>query len=119
MSGPWPRTTKGARGRNRAAWANASAKQLDLASNGACVTAVWDEYRAADKRRAVDASTSCDGGKAWTKPETLSSPDVDASYPVAAATRRGVLVAWTEKPPGGAVAWKSRLLPATTNNASR
>ena len=30
---------------------DASAKQLDLASNGGCVTAVWDEYRAADKRR--------------------------------------------------------------------
>ena len=80
---------------------------------------MWDEYRAGDKRRAVDASTSCDGGKAWTKPETLSSPDVDASYPVAVATRRGVLVAWTEKPPGGAVVWKSRLLPATTTSASR
>ncbi len=98
---------------------NASAKQLDLASSGACVTAVWDEYRAADKRRAVFASTSCDGGKVWSKPETLSSSKVDASYPVATATGRGVLVAWTEKPPGGVVAWKSRLLPATTRTASR
>jgi len=98
---------------------DASAKQLDLASSGGCVTAVWDEYRAADKRRAVHASTSCDGGRVWTKPETISDSGVDASYPVEAATRRGVLVAWTEKPPGGAVAWRSRLLPATTKNASR
>lgn len=88
-----------------------TAKQLDLASNGGCVTAVWEEYRAEKKRHVILAATSCDGGTAWSKPELLSSIDADATHPLAAATRTGVLAAWTERPASGVVAWRSKFLP--------
>ena len=97
---------------------DASAKHLDMASTGACLSAVWDQYLAGDKRNIVLASSSCDGGRPGRGPSPLGS-----SGERLASARRGdapgVLAAWTEKPPGGAVAWKSRLLPATTKNASR
>ena len=86
----------------------AGAKQLDIASSGGCVTAVWDEYREDAKRRAIFTSSAC--GNAWARPAVLSSPDVDASYPVAVGTARGVLVAWTERAGSGEVGWKTQLL---------
>ena len=95
----------------------ASAKQLDLASDGTCVTAVWDEYRADARRRAVMSSSAC--GKAWSEPRTISSPDADASYPVAVGTSRGALAAWTERAGSGEVTWKSRVLKVAGQNAAR
>lgn len=90
---------------------DATAKQLDLASNGGCVTAVWEEYRVDKKRHVILAATSCNGGTAWSRPELLSSLDADATHPLAVATRNGVLASWTERPASGVVAWRSRVLP--------
>jgi hypothetical protein len=98
---------------------DASAKQLDLAARGECVTAVWDEYRAEGKRRAIVSSSACRDGTRWSKPQTLSSAEADASYPVVVATRGGLLAAWTERAPSGEVAWKSRVLAAATKTARR
>jgi hypothetical protein len=90
---------------------DASAKHLDMASSGACLAAAWDEYRPAGKGYAIQAATSCDGSTSWSKPQTLSEPGASATHPLAAATRNGVIVAWTERKGTGAVAWKSHLLP--------
>jgi hypothetical protein len=87
---------------------NASAKQLDMASSNGCAAAVWDEYRADVKRKSVLFSAAC--AKAWSRPQVLSSPEADASYPVIVGTPKGVLVAWTERTGSGEVAWKSRVL---------
>jgi hypothetical protein len=88
-----------------------SAKQLDMASNGGCVTAVWEQYRADVKRHVVVSSTSCDGGKVWSRPERLSNPDADARHPLAVATPTGVLAAWTERTAARPVVWRSKALP--------
>ena len=58
---------------------DASAKQLDLASSGDCATAVWAEYRPDAKRHVVVEASSCDGGRSWSAPKSLSSPEVDAN----------------------------------------
>jgi hypothetical protein len=89
---------------------NASAKQLDMTSSGGCATGVWDEYRAGAKRRVVLASHACGDAGTWSRPEVLSSPDVDASYPIVVGTARGSLAAWTERAGSGEVAWKTRVL---------
>ena len=94
-----------------------SAKQLDLASHGTCVTAVWDEYRADVKRRAVMTGSAC--AKSWSKPQALSRPEVDASYPVVVGTARGLLAAWTERAGSGEVAWKTHVLLAAQKTAAR
>jgi hypothetical protein len=98
---------------------DATARQLDLAGSGDCVRAVWDEYRADAKQRVVLTSAACGGAKVWSKPTQISSSDVDASHPVAVATRRGVLVAWTERVGSGEVAWKARVLAVPEKSAAR
>lgn len=90
---------------------DASAKHLDMASTGACLAAVWDQYLAGDKRNVVLASSSCDGGRSWSKPEVISAPPASASYPLAVATPGGVLAAWTQRAGSGPVEWKTRFLP--------
>ncbi len=89
---------------------DASAKHLDLASTGACLAAVWDQYLAGDKRHFVLASSSCDGGRSWSKPEVISAPPASASHPLAVATSDGVLAAWTQRVGSGSLEWKTRVL---------
>ena len=90
-----------------------------MTSSGGCATAVWDEYRAGAKRRVVLASDACGDAGAWSTPEVLSSPDVDASYPIVVGTARGSLAAWTERAGSGEVAWKTRVLAPPQNTAAR
>lgn len=87
-----------------------TARQLDMAGSGACLTAAWDEYRAATKRKVVVASSSCDGGATWSKPHILSNAGVDASYPLASATSGGTVVAWTERAGHDPVRWAWRVV---------
>ncbi len=98
---------------------DASAKQLDLAASGGCLTAVWDEYRAEKKRRVVLAATSCDGARTWTTPAVLSDAAADAATPLVVGTARGVLAAWTERVGTGAVGWSSRVLASPGKTAAR
>lgn len=89
---------------------DASAKHLDMASTGACIATVWDQYLAGDKRNIVLASSSCDGGGTWSKPEVISAPPASASHPLAVATPGGVLAAWTQRVGSGPLEWKTRFL---------
>ena len=98
---------------------DATAKQLDMAGSGDCVAAVWDEYRDGTKRRVVMTSSRCGDARGWSAPRLLSSPDVDASYPVIVGTARGLLAAWTERAASGEIAWKSRVLASRQNAAAR
>ncbi|HTR02883.1 MAG TPA: sialidase family protein [Thermoanaerobaculia bacterium] len=89
---------------------DAAAKHLDMAASGACVAAVWDQYLARGKRSVVLASVSCDGGRIWSKPNIISAPNANATHPLAVATPRGILAAWTERTGAGPIDWKTRAL---------
>lgn len=73
--------------------------QLALDGSGLLV-AVWDEV-IDEKRRIVMARAvpASDGATSWSEPQLLDDPaeGASASYPVAAATGTGVLVAWTSQ----------------------
>lgn len=88
---------------------DADARRGDLASSGGqSLAAVWD--RVGDGESAVFASTSANGGKAWSEPKQLSAKGINAAYPRVIAVAGGYRVFWTESATGKPGVWQSAAL---------
>ena len=87
---------------------NAAHPQIAIASDGR-VFVFWDEI--VDAKRRVFASIAGREQPVFSPPSILDTKGT-ASYPVAAATREGMVVAWTEGDPASSTIVVRRLTTA-------